>query len=417
MMLKGSQRAAGKDLALHLMRRDQNDHVEVHSLRGFVSSNLIGAFREAFAVSRGTRCKQYLFSLSFNPPPDASVSKESFIAAIERTEARLGLIGHPRAIVFHEKYGRRHAHCVWSRISPVTMKATPLNHFKLRLQDMSRELFLENGWTLPRGFVRSSERSPFNFTRDEWQQALRSGLDAADVKRAFQDCWAISDSLPGFRRAMEARGFYLAAGDRPVAVDWMGKVYSLSRWCGVHTNVLTAKLGDSSSLPPLAEVVTRLNEKLTDKLETFRADIRQEFVFARDDLRARREHMVNMHRQARAGLDERQDARRQRELQARADRFRRGLLGLWDRVTGRAARTRALNERELADSLVRDSIERETLVAAQLAERRGLQNEMRLIAANRRSEQRTLLAPTLEVPQAQSENRRRRSPRRQSRSP
>ncbi|HEV2517201.1 MAG TPA: relaxase [Devosia sp.] len=417
MMLKGSQRAGGKDLALHLMRRDQNEHVEVHSLRGFVSSNLVGAFREAFAISRGTRCKQYLFSLSFNPPPEASVSKESFIGAIERAEARLGLIGHPRAIVFHEKFGRRHAHCVWSRINPATMKATPLSHFKLRLQDMSRELFLENNWTLPRGFVRRSERNPFNFTRDEWQQTLRSGQDAAEVKRIFQDCWAISDSLPAFRSAMEARGYYLAAGERPVAVDWLGKVYSLSRWCGVHTVALTAKLGDCSSLPLLAEVVTALNEKHAAKIENFKSDIRQEFAFARDGLRARRDHMVHTHRQARARLDERQDARRQRELQARAKRFRRGLLGLWDRITGRAARTRALNERELAESLLRDTIERETLVAAQLSERRGLQNEMRLIAANKRLEQRTLLAPTLEVPQARTERGRRRSNRRQSRSP
>jgi hypothetical protein len=40
----------------------------------------------------------------------------AFEAAIDMAEQRLGLDGHPRAIVFHEKEGRRHAHAVWSRI-------------------------------------------------------------------------------------------------------------------------------------------------------------------------------------------------------------------------------------------------------------------------------------------------------------
>lgn len=73
MILKGSQRSGGRDLATHLMRADDNEHIRVHELRGFASDNLKGAFKEAEAVSRGTKCKQYLFSLSLNPPEDAKV--------------------------------------------------------------------------------------------------------------------------------------------------------------------------------------------------------------------------------------------------------------------------------------------------------------------------------------------------------
>lgn len=138
MILKGSQRAGGSALAAHLLRNDENDHVTIHQVRGFVRNNLIDAFKEAFAISRGTKCKQFLFSLSLSPPPDETVPIDVF-EAIDKIEARLGLIGQPRAIVFHEKNGRRHAHCVWSRIDAKSMRARQMGHFKLKLHELSRE--------------------------------------------------------------------------------------------------------------------------------------------------------------------------------------------------------------------------------------------------------------------------------------
>jgi hypothetical protein len=71
MILKASQRSGGQDLAAHLMRADENEHVRLHELRGFVSEDLKGAFKEADAISRGTKCRQYLFSLSLSPPEQA----------------------------------------------------------------------------------------------------------------------------------------------------------------------------------------------------------------------------------------------------------------------------------------------------------------------------------------------------------
>ncbi len=127
MILKGSQRGGGQGLAVHLMRTDENEHVEVHELRGFAADDLPGAFKEAQAVSRATRCRQFLFSLSLNPPETENVSVATFEAAIDRVEEKLGLEGQPRAVVFHEKEGRRHAHCVWSRIDAETMTAKQMS--------------------------------------------------------------------------------------------------------------------------------------------------------------------------------------------------------------------------------------------------------------------------------------------------
>jgi hypothetical protein len=167
MILKGSQRGGGQDLAVHLTRIDDNEHISLHQLRGFASDNLRDAFKEAEAISRGTKCRQYLFSLSLSPPEQANVTPDQFEDAIDRIEARLGLSDQPRAIVFHETEGRRHAHCVWSRIDPETMTARQLPFFKTKLVGISRELYLEHGWDMPRGLANSTQRDPRNFTLAE----------------------------------------------------------------------------------------------------------------------------------------------------------------------------------------------------------------------------------------------------------
>ena len=48
MILKGNQRAGGAQLAVHLLNADDNEHVTVHGLRGFVADDLNGAFKEAY---------------------------------------------------------------------------------------------------------------------------------------------------------------------------------------------------------------------------------------------------------------------------------------------------------------------------------------------------------------------------------
>ena len=57
-------------------------------------------------------------------------------------------------------------------------------------------------------------------------------------------------------------------------------------------------------------------------------------------------------------------------------RFRRGIRGLWDRLTGQAAKLRDQNERETVQATERDARERQTLIERQLDERRRLQREI-----------------------------------------
>ena len=151
MILKASQRGGGKQLAVHLLKTDENEHVEVHDIRGFVADDVTGAFQEAHAISKATKCRQFLFSLSLNPPETENVPIETFESAIADVEKSLGLTDQPRVIVFHEKEGRRHAHCVWSRIDIDEMKAVQMSYFKRKLNDIAKNLYLDNDWTLPNG--------------------------------------------------------------------------------------------------------------------------------------------------------------------------------------------------------------------------------------------------------------------------
>ncbi|MBL4813278.1 MAG: hypothetical protein JKX69_13195 [Rhodobacteraceae bacterium] len=116
MILEGNERGYGAELARHLLNPRDTDHVSVHSPAGIVVDDLFGAFAEAEAISQATQCQKNLFSLSLDPPPDQPVPVDVFEATIRDVERKLGLTGQPRAIVFHAKNGRRHAHCVWSRI-------------------------------------------------------------------------------------------------------------------------------------------------------------------------------------------------------------------------------------------------------------------------------------------------------------
>ncbi|MEL6377974.1 MAG: relaxase/mobilization nuclease domain-containing protein, partial [Pseudomonadota bacterium] len=147
MILVGNQRSGASNLAHHLLS-PENEHVQVYEISGFASDNLHGAFNEAYAISRGTRCRQYLFSLSLNPPDGVAVSDQDFERAVNQAGERLGLSNQPRAIVFHEKEGRRHCHAVWSRIDGQSMKAIQLSYSKRKLQDLSRALYLEHDWTM-----------------------------------------------------------------------------------------------------------------------------------------------------------------------------------------------------------------------------------------------------------------------------
>lgn len=379
MILKASQRGGGKQLGLHLLKTEENEHVEVHEIRGFVSDDVVGAMKEAYAVSLGTKCKQFLFSVSLNPPETESVGVNVFENAADRIEEKTGLTGQPRVIVFHEKEGRRHAHAVWSRIDIDSMTAVNLSHFKVKLRDISKELYLENDWQMPRGLMDSQARDPRNFSLVEWQQAKRMGVEARDLKAEMQECWAVSDSRAAFEHALGERGIILAKGDRRghVAVTHHGEVLSVARYVGKKAKDVRAKLGELENLASVDEAKARMAR---DMAAAFRRHV-QEARLQHSQEAARLEHarqqMTAAHTAERRKLDAAQQARWLEEARQRQARMNSGLRGLWDRLTGQHGRLQRQNEQDAYAALQRDRQQRDAMVEAQLQERRGLQQQIR----------------------------------------
>jgi cation diffusion facilitator CzcD-associated flavoprotein CzcO len=94
------------------------------------------------------------------------------------------------------------------------MAAINMSHFKLKLQAISRQLFLEHGWHMPPGLACRRDKNPLNFTLAEWQQAKRRGSDAKEIKATLLECWKQSDSKNAFSHALEEHGYVLAKGDK-----------------------------------------------------------------------------------------------------------------------------------------------------------------------------------------------------------
>ncbi|MEO0697913.1 MAG: relaxase [Pseudomonadota bacterium] len=378
MILKASQRGGALALARHLQRTDENDHVEVHELRGFASETLSGALNEVAAISKGTRCLQYMFSVSLNPPESETVPVKVFEEAVKKIEEQLGLQGQPRAVVFHEKEGRRHAHAVWSRIDAQEMKAINLSHFKRKLQAISKQLYLEHGWALPEGLQEKGKGNPLNFSREEWQQAKRIKLDPRTIKTQFQEAWATSDDHQSFAAALEGRGYFLAKGDRRgfVAVDVFGEVYSLSKWTGQKSKALKDRLGDPEDLPSVDNLKTTLREKVTHKVQTFMDEVQRQSEKRTATLALKKTQLRERQRSERTAQQRAQQERQNDEAKTRAGRFRRGLRGVWDWLSGKSKETKRQNEREAKLAMQRDRDERDALIQKQLQQRRSIQGEI-----------------------------------------
>ncbi|SMD17457.1 relaxase/mobilization nuclease domain-containing protein [Rhizobium sp. RU36D] len=339
MILKASQRGGAMHLAKHLLNDRDNEHVTVHSVNGFVASDVAGALMEMYAVSRPTRCRQFMFSLSLSPPRDAVVTPQDFQDAVDLAAEKLGLQNQSRVVLLHEKSARLHCHAVFCRIHVESMKAINLPFYKERLNELARELYLSHGWELPKGLSDRSLSNPTNFGLTEWQEAQRAKRDPREIKSALKQCWGQSDSAASFAAALRERGFWLARGDRRgfVAVDYRNNVYSLSRWLDVKPKELKARLGEPEKLASvdqanaeIAALIGATGKRLLDEMAKKHAEI----LKALFDQKRR---MVARQREERKQLAVKQTHERAQQTREYSKRFRRGLKGLFDWITGRRA--------------------------------------------------------------------------------
>ncbi len=209
---------------------------------------------------------------------------------------------------------------------------------------VSRDLYLEHGWKMPKGIANSLERHPQNFTLAEWQQAKRQGIDPRWIKQCLQECWASSGNRRSFGRSLEERDFFLAKGDDLPSVEWTKK---------------------------------RIGERMTPAIRRHVQESRERFQKRSAKLRDYKAELTQLHREAREKLQTSQKTEWENEARERAARLPKGLRGLWHRINGKYRQVRKSNEADAIRAKSRHASALQELVEEQLQQRAVLQAQFK----------------------------------------
>jgi hypothetical protein len=247
-----------------------------------------------------------------SPEPSQRLTPEQRMEAIDALEEKMGLTGHSRVVVMHEKLGREHIHVVWSRIDLQEMKSVSDSHNYRKHEEVSRDLERRFGHDRVQGAhheregIERPDRTP---SRAELRQEERTGIKGRDVTAEVTHIFKASDNAPAFQAALYERDYILAKGDRRdfVIVDRAGGIHSLARRIeGMKAADLREFMApiDRESLP-----TTEKARELAEENERLRQQARTEASYSRSE---------SYVAQTQAALED--HLRRQKELDKRADK-------------------------------------------------------------------------------------------------
>jgi Relaxase/Mobilisation nuclease domain len=260
-IIKGKSRGNGAQLGQYLVTPGKNEKISVLEIRGLAAKDVPGAVREMEAHAAGSRCEKSLYHASINPRAHEKLSDEQRTVAIDRLEAALGLTGQPRVVVLHQKAGRVQYHIVWDRIDLDRMAAISDSHNYRKHEEVARELEREFGHERVQGAHAERDGQPRpkrTPSRDEMQQAERTGLSPQQVTDKITGLWRNTDSGKAFAAALAEAGYVLGRGDRRdfIIIDPQGGTHSLARRIeGARVKDVRARMADidASTLPSVQE--------------------------------------------------------------------------------------------------------------------------------------------------------------------
>ncbi len=258
------------------------------------------------------------------------------------------------------------------------MKAVQLSFTKQKLTELSRELYLEHGWTMPDGLKQAHAHDPLNFTLAEWQQAKRIGKDPKQIKAVFQECWSLNKTQNAFANALKEHGYVLARGDRRsfVAVDHRGEVFAVSKWIGIKTKEVRERLTDETALPSVSKARIQIAKDMATRLERLSQQQENVLEARRAELEGKRQILLHQHRFERKKLHDTQHVYWRHKQQEWRNNFNTGFRGLFDRLTGKRHKIEERNEQDAWNVEMRQQKERDALIFQQLETRRTLQSRI-----------------------------------------
>jgi hypothetical protein len=284
-IVSGGSRCNWRFFSKHLMKTEENERVTVAEIRGLAGDTVLQGFREMDALASGTRCKNFFYHANINPREDEHLTAEQWELAVDALEKNLGLEGHSRMVVEHEKEGRTHRHVIWSRIDVDSMTAVSDSRNYAAHERTARELERQFGQEPVRGVhgregaEKRPDRRPKNW---ETFRGHKSGIEPEEVKAEVTALWRESDSGTAFAAALSESGYVLCRGDKRdfCIIDPSGQEHSLARRVdGVKAAGIRARMADidRDKLPTVAEGRDRIKaEPPTEAMEERREDKRFE---------------------------------------------------------------------------------------------------------------------------------------------
>jgi hypothetical protein len=273
MIISGGSRCNWRFFGKHLTNERDNGYVRVAEMRGLISDTVPEALREMDTIASGTRCKNTFYHANINPRPGEHLTEEQWEQAVDTLERNLGLTGHARFVVEHEKEGRVHRHVIWSRIDVNTMTAVS-DSFTARQHELtSRELEQAFGLEPVESVLiadRDHERPDRRPKNWETFRGHSSGITPAEVTEEVTALWNSADSGSAFAAALADKGYILCKGDRRdfCIIDPAGNEHSLARRIkGMDTAQIRTRMGDvdRDALPSVAEGRELAEERDDDK--------------------------------------------------------------------------------------------------------------------------------------------------------
>ena len=295
MIIKGNPAGNVGFWGKHLGRDDTNERAEVMEIRGLLSEDLPGALKEMAAIAAQSRSGgNFMYQANINP--DQPLTAEQWREAVDTLEKNLGLEGHQRVVVEHEKADengelRTHRHVIWNRVDVDTLRVADMGGNWLTHMRTAREL--ENSFDhtpTPRPPI--GERTP---GQELWEirAAERSGITPQEVRQELTELWRTTATGQEFKEAAEDRGYLLAKGDRRdfCIIDQTGDVHSLARRLdGVKAKDVRERMTDidRDSLPTVAEArdeqrnIVRVSQALLERRESTAERIQDQWREKRD---------------------------------------------------------------------------------------------------------------------------------------
>jgi hypothetical protein len=235
MIINGGSRRNAQFFAKHLANPEENERVTLCEIRNLAAATIAEAFREMDAISMGTQCSNYFYHVNINPLSGEALTPAQWGRALDLLEENLGLTGHARFIVEHQKKARVHRHAVWLRIDVRRMRAVEMTDDYEKHQATARQLEQEFGLAQGKSVLGPRTQKGARPARrpKSWEtfRGHKSGIDPHAMTEHVTTLYRSSRDGEAFARSLNEHGFMLVKGDRRnfCIIDGAGHKHSLGR--------------------------------------------------------------------------------------------------------------------------------------------------------------------------------------------